>query len=510
MRRRHGQLADQRARWPRHPWLCRVSASLLLVVILVQMLLAFTASPAAAGGLSGALDGFLDNWEGQMTVTYPGFYEGQKRGYLSGGALRLRFPNISPQPMALQLPSLKAGCGGINFFGGSFSFINTDRFTEYLQAIAQNAAGMAFNMALTTLCPQCASVLKGLEDIARQVNASMGSSCQVARSLLKTTASQGVMNAVRYEACSGINAATGAFQDWFGGKYECQQNGNAVWNANEAIKDKEAADGKPPEEPSQKLVQNIFWEAWIGVGVGLSQDQADFEALGEQMMSLYGTVVLSFDGNKKQHVARKVPTIEVTEMLNGWEADKKIWTCTDNYVDCLKVEERDVPTSYKGLIDTIYEKVQLYKVDLQARTRAVVDTVYLQTPVAGVPLYRLIVNAAEVEAVQQAIIDKGSRWVALELLGSWTKQIEQQIYSQIHRLDDKGLSASFNEEFLRRRQEIAVKLAEERTKISQEIADLSGIIQMVNNGSTKTMSSFVKQVFFATILRNNSGTVSRE
>ena len=42
----------------------------------------------------------------------------------TGGSLMMRAPGRNYPLATVQLPSLRAGCGGIDIYGGAFSFIN--------------------------------------------------------------------------------------------------------------------------------------------------------------------------------------------------------------------------------------------------------------------------------------------------------------------------------------------------------------------------------------------------
>src|SRR5574337_1082863 len=100
----------------------------------------------------------------------------------------MHFPNRNVTPLTLSLPQIKAGCGGISFFGGAFSYINGQEFVQFLQNIARSAVGVAFDMALRTLCPQCATVLANMENIVRNMTSNLGNSCRDAQSLLRYAA----------------------------------------------------------------------------------------------------------------------------------------------------------------------------------------------------------------------------------------------------------------------------------------------------------------------------------
>lgn len=483
------------------PRLRRIVALLLLCVALTELI---PAPQALAGGASDFLDDFLGDWESQLTTTTPGFYEGQRRGYVFGGSARFRAPIIGVSPLSIQLPRITSGCGGINFFGGSFSFINMDRFTEYLQAIAQNAIGMAFDMALTTLCPQCATVLHKLEDTIQKVNAMSSNSCQAARSLINMAGgTPEAIRAYRVERCKALETEFNQVTDWFGGHMECNENtGQAEWKANQQAR---AAQSDTTKPPVPLLEQNIFWKAWVKSGIQISQD---FNTTGEDFMSLYGTLVLYFDDNKKQKLDYKAPKLEVTDLLGGWQ-QKKGWICADGHTDCLKVEEGNLQT-YTGLTVTVEEKLKAYAIELRTRQRFdLANNPYFNTPVAGVPIYRLLVNTAEIPGGNDYIAEKGARWIALDLLDSFTRQMAHYLYSQLVTEDEQGLRKQFIEDFNRRRQEITQQLAYERHRLSQDLADLKFLNDIANGGGTRTASDFVRQVIFAKTIQNSTNLVGR-
>ena len=106
---------------------------------------------ASAGGLQNKMDAVFND---MSNVSRPGVFETQRRGVLSGGSAYVRSPIMNTELVNLQAPSFKAGCGGIDFFGGSFSFINADQFVQLLRSVASNAKGYAFQIALDIACSE--------------------------------------------------------------------------------------------------------------------------------------------------------------------------------------------------------------------------------------------------------------------------------------------------------------------------------------------------------------------
>ena len=80
-------------------------------------------------------------------------------------------------------PSFEAGCGGIDFFAGSFSFINADQFVALMKATAANAAGYAFQVAMSAMCETCMAAIETLQKKVQELNQYFGNSCQLAQSL---------------------------------------------------------------------------------------------------------------------------------------------------------------------------------------------------------------------------------------------------------------------------------------------------------------------------------------
>ena len=129
---------------------------------------AIFSTSATAPALSGGLQSELNELFGNMSnYTQPGVYESTRRGVLAGGGAQIRSRRMNIQLIAFEPPNIKAGCGGIDIFLGSFSYINLDQFISFLRAIAANAAGYAFQMALKVSCTICSNVMDAMQQIAQ-------------------------------------------------------------------------------------------------------------------------------------------------------------------------------------------------------------------------------------------------------------------------------------------------------------------------------------------------------
>ena len=102
-------------------------------------------------------------------------------GLFTGGSMFVRAPQRTYQLASVAGPNLKAGCGGIDLFAGSFSFINEAQFVALLKNIGQNALGYFFQLALKSMAPEIAVTIEWLQDQAQKINALNVNSCQAAR-----------------------------------------------------------------------------------------------------------------------------------------------------------------------------------------------------------------------------------------------------------------------------------------------------------------------------------------
>ena len=106
----------------------------------------------------------MDAMFGTMTnATSPTAHLGQRRGVISAGSVVSRNRVMSANMVSFVPPSFSAGCGGIDLFGGSFSFINMNQFVDLMRAVASNAAGYAFQLAINAMCPDCGNVMSDLQ-----------------------------------------------------------------------------------------------------------------------------------------------------------------------------------------------------------------------------------------------------------------------------------------------------------------------------------------------------------
>ena len=189
--------------------------------MLISLIVIATVNVTQADVESGMQD-FFDSL-GYSNVTAPGAYQGQSAGYYTAGSLYTRAPSKNYQLVSANLPSVRAGCGGIDLWGGSFSFINEDQLVAMLRNIGQNAVGFAFNLALSTISPKTEELVNKMQAYANSINSMNINSCEQAAAIVgglwsKTDESQ-------KQVCQSIGTSSGLFSDWAAARQGCGAQG---------------------------------------------------------------------------------------------------------------------------------------------------------------------------------------------------------------------------------------------------------------------------------------------
>jgi conjugative transfer pilus assembly protein TraH len=174
----------------------------------------FMANPAKAG-LDSELNGMFND---MINVTDAGAYQTQRRGVITGGSLSTRNKVINPNLVSFVPPDVKAGCNGIDLFGGSFSFINSAQFTQLARSIAQAAVGYAFQLAIEGMCPTCSQIISKLQSEIAKLNSHLRNSCEAGKAIVDSTGLGPTIRAwadERKRTASTINTGLGFVDDYF-------------------------------------------------------------------------------------------------------------------------------------------------------------------------------------------------------------------------------------------------------------------------------------------------------
>ena len=301
--------------------------TITLVCTCALLLTPAATAPALAGNLDAEMQKMFNSLGVLGNVTAPGAYRGQTMNLYTGGELQIRAPIRNYQLWSLTLPSIKSGCGGVDAYLGSFSFINKAQFKAMLQQVGNNTVGLLFQAALASINPLIASKLEWLQNLTKDIGNFNRSSCQLANQVVN-----GISGALDINANSTcIRLAQAVYgDDQQAAQERCKSNAPAV-----------NADAKASADPEVKKIAgrnvNLVWDALSNTA--LSKDEK------ETFMNIAGTVVLwnALDnGGAAKSPETYEPSVDtLVTLLNGNDVGAiagKVrisgwYTCPDS--DCL-------------------------------------------------------------------------------------------------------------------------------------------------------------------------------
>ena len=258
-----------------------------------------------------------------------GGYQLQGAGYYTGGSFTARSKVVSVNPVNITPPGIRAGCGGIDIYTGSFSHINTDQFIALLKAIPSNALGFAFQLALETMSPSIKGTLDQVQSIIDRINNVNLNSCDLAQGLV----GGGLAMAGKTEAyCKTTANSQGWATDYARASAECKTGGKStdyIKSANDVHGDQRPVD------------INIAWE--VLKKSPLLKDNNN--EMAEFVQALTGTIIIKTPQNEnsgpetsyKSNIIVKNETIKA--ILEGGPIN--ILSCDDKD-KCLNPSEKNI------------------------------------------------------------------------------------------------------------------------------------------------------------------------
>lgn len=120
---------------------------------------------------------------GTVSTDPAGVLSSQSRTIFSmgGGLVTIQGKKLSL--MAADPPSFSAGCAGISWHFGGFSFISVDEIRQMIEAISQASLGVVIDLAIQVLCPQCYAVMNKMRDLAAMMRNKSYDACSVGKHL---------------------------------------------------------------------------------------------------------------------------------------------------------------------------------------------------------------------------------------------------------------------------------------------------------------------------------------
>jgi conjugative transfer pilus assembly protein TraH len=341
---------------------------------------ALAAAPAAMGS---GLQQFYDNVAAFSNVTGPQAYKGQAMHIYTGGSLFLRSPQQTYSLMNFTPPSVRAGCGGIDLFAGSFSFINSDQLVAMMRNIGQNALGLIFLQGMQALCPECAEAVKYLQKLSQEMNSFNINSCEAAKALVSGSSLENFLETNR------LNVVLGSVKHALHGDFTKARD---ELSKDSELKTKQQTLSSSDPQIKERLAEgNLVWKALRQAHPHVSEQELRWA------MSLTGTLIYPPVAHQGEQVPRYVDyTLDFDALLGDTNGvlKREVITCIDG-----TSPDQCVVTGTENLAGDSLKQIaikRMTRVYEKIRTRGGIldnaDKGFINA--SSVPVYKIIATAA--------------------------------------------------------------------------------------------------------------------
>lgn len=255
---------------------------------------------ANAGGLDSLMEGMYVNTTSASTN-----FDNQKMGYMTGGSMSVRVPIKSISIASFDPPRIDAGCGGIDLFKGSFSFINTDEIVSLLRTIAQNAVGLLFQLAIQSVSQPISTLLNHFSDKIQQMNQMLRNTCEAANKLVSLVTDGSAKSSENNTMFGQLSTIWGDTPDTFRTQTKAFANGASnLWKNMFSKTGENKAGGEATNKQETELRKNpnygnMAWKAMVNGKAhntlfGPNSSRSDTESLSVMnlVMNTFGTLVI--------------------------------------------------------------------------------------------------------------------------------------------------------------------------------------------------------------------------
>lgn len=268
---------------------------------------------------------------GMVNVTPETSYAGQRSNSYHGPSVVLRNRITNAVAIGFVPASISAGCGGIDMFGGSISFIKKAELEQLLRNIASNASGYLFQLALTQLCPSCVANIESMQKKIQSLTNMSLNSCNIATDTVdwmladKPPAEESVTHATRKKI--GYKNRNDAL---------ATDDADMLAQQNTTNPEKTSAAAGLSGVNNTDFVGNILWnrlvqantDSWFGGATEAGQQTR------EAIISLIGTASMKMNAtNDSLTMDEWTSIIGLKEFLEGGSIT--MYTCATDTAKCL-------------------------------------------------------------------------------------------------------------------------------------------------------------------------------
>ena len=379
--------------------------------------LSLYAASAAQASLQTDMNSFFSDMSYASNTTSAKAWQGQAARYVTGGSFYARTGNRNIQLMSISLPSITAGCGGIDVYLGAFSFVSSDQIMAFVKQTMANAAGYFFDLALETTVPELKAAKDFIQKLATDLNRFNMSSCQAAKSLVDSVSS--LWGESQQNVCQSVGGQNSLFSDWVASRQGCTTGGSYSSVAGKA-------NGAEKDQVLENI--NLMWDATKNSTLSSNQELRQFA------MTISGTVIFGSAGDFRILPSQAANRDIVNAMMNGGKA--KVYVC-DNSNACLSPTMNDVTISAdKSLVTLVTNMLQ------SIESKAIADEALTEAEKqfinsTSIPLLSWIMDQSSL-SVSQALFAQLADYIACDIYLQYLESVMKSVNSSLATKDYPG------------------------------------------------------------------------
>jgi len=432
--------------------------------IIINVLFYFLSTSAFAN-VGTDLDDFFNKMGYASNTTNVQAFQSQASGFFGGGSIYVRNQVREYQLVTLDLPDYRAGCGGIDLYTGSLSYISGDKLVDLGKQVMTNSGAYAVDVMLATTVPALKQVRDFLQTVAQKANQMSINSCEATQNLVgglwpKTVASQ-------EKICNDQSrlGRSGMGHDYVAAHMDCA-GASRDKIIQEAAKD-------PAHEKQVVLDKNLVWSMLQGQAF-LAKD----EQLTEMVMSLTGTLIIDKNG----HVTNVPSLAGSNDLLNALigaplqgAQSAKIWHCNDT-TKCMSVSLKtvDIPAD-KALSARIRKIIRSMDEKLKSDT-AFDATEHSFLSMTALPVLKFLEVLNGTEYGEASVdIEEYSTLIAEDLMAHYLSELLQQV---THATYGSEINDGLLQDIRKRIDTASAKIAAIDPKVSRKLIEK---LTLINN-----------------------------
>lgn len=228
---------------------------------------------------------WVDGWFASSTSTSAHGYQSQQRGYYTLGSFQGRWRMNNDYLVSATPPRVNVGCGGVDLFGGAFSYLDPEYLVEKFERMIQAAPAFAFDLALQEFCKPCVAAMQAMENITDQLNQMQLNECRLSKGLAAVMVKPGdeSVNNLMAEVGAQVSIGDSLRKNW-------KSFEDALKSNNQQLPD----DVKPALNGCSAVFRDTFANGSVVANMATRMGLGDY---ADSIRGLIGDVVVTPSGN---------------------------------------------------------------------------------------------------------------------------------------------------------------------------------------------------------------------